>query len=115
MDLRATIFSARAAWSDAYVIDMARKFLAECRWALEAGDGLIDGPVDVELQIRSAAIILSDQGFGDHVEAIVYLGADGSPPHDRPLHGALRLYLDAEGRMITEDRYSPAEWRDRRA
>jgi len=115
MDLRAAMSSARAAWSDECALGVTRDFLAECGWALEAGGGLIEVPADAELRVRSAAFILSDQGFGDHVEAIVYLGADGSPPHDLPRHGVLRLYLNAEGRMITEDRYSPAEWRDRRA
>ena len=114
MDLRAVMSSARAAWSDACVVGLARAFLSRCGWALEVDGGLIDVPMDAEFRVRSAAFILSDHGFGDHVEAIVYLGADGSPPHDLPRYGVLRLYLDAEGRMITEDRYSPDEWRDRR-
>jgi hypothetical protein len=44
----------------------------------------------------------------------VYLGVERSLPHLFPVHGVLRLYLNAAGQMITEDRYSPAAWRGRR-
>ena len=111
MDLRAAMADVRAAWSDDHVCRVARRFLAECGWELEAGDGSIRVPPDAELLVYSAAVIFSEFGFGDHVEALVYLGVGGSPPNVRPVHGVLRLYLNGAGEMITEDRYSLDDWR----
>ena len=113
MDMRAAMDGVRAACSAEYVCRVARTFLAECGWELEAGDGSIRVPPDAELAVYSAAVIVSDHGFGDHVEAIVYLGVERSPPNVWPVHGVLRLYLDPAGQMVTEDRYSPAEWLQR--
>ncbi|MGL4553811.1 MAG: hypothetical protein ACRC33_21825 [Gemmataceae bacterium] len=111
MDLRAAMDALRAAWSDAHVCGVARTFLAECGWELEAGEGFIRVPPDAELLMYSAASTVSDySGFGDHVEAIVFLGAERSPHGTFPVHGVLRLYLNAAGQMITEDRYSAADW-----
>ena len=109
MDLRAVMSSARAAWSDAHVLGVARQFLTLCGWSLEVGDGIIEVPMDAELRVISWALIFSQDGFGDHAVAIVYLGLDKPPRHDLPLHGVLRLYLNADGQMITEDRYSPTQ------
>ncbi|MBO0697588.1 MAG: hypothetical protein J2P46_04275 [Zavarzinella sp.] len=113
MDMRAAMDGVRAAWSAEHVCRAARAFLAECGWELEAGAGRIRVPPDAELAVSRAAVVVSDHGFGDHVEAVVYLGVEGSPPNVRPVHGVLRLYLNAAGRMITEDRYTPAEWLQR--
>jgi len=113
MDMRAAINDFRAAWSDDHVCGVARDFLAECGWELEAGEGFIRVPPDAELAVYSAAVILSERGFGDHVEAIVYLGIERSPPDLFPVYGVLRLYLNPAGQMITEDRYSPAGWLQR--
>lgn len=110
MDLRTAMDVVRAAWSDAHVCRLARDFLAGCGWALEADGGAVRVPADAELLVYSAAVIVSDHGFGDHVEAIVYLGVKRSPPNVFPVHGVLRLYLDAAGRMVTEDRYTVADW-----
>ena len=110
MDLRAAIDALRAAWSDTHVCGVARSFLAECGWELEAGDGYIRVPPDAELVVYSAASIVSAHGFGDRVEAIVLLGVERSPPNIWPVHGVLRLYLSTAGEMITEDRYLPADW-----
>lgn len=113
MDMRAAMDGIRAVWPDDHVRRVARDFLANCDWELEAGAGSIRVPPDAELAVYSAAVVVSDHGFGDHVEAIVYLGVEGSPPDMRPVHGVLRLYLNPAGEMITEDRYSPAEWMQR--
>jgi hypothetical protein len=113
MDLRPAMDGVRAAWSDDHVCRVARDFLAECGWALEAGEGegeWLRVPPEAELLVYSAAVILSGLGFGDHVEAIVYLGVERSPHNVWPVHGVLRLYLNAAGQMITEDRYLPTEW-----
>jgi hypothetical protein len=113
MDLRAAIEAVRVAWSDDHVCNVARAFLAECGWELEAGEGWIKVPPEAELAVYSAAVLVSDHGFGDHVEAIVYLGVERVPPNLFPVHGVLRLYMNAAGRLITEDRYSLDEWRRR--
>ncbi|HKA05845.1 MAG TPA: hypothetical protein VKD71_01225 [Gemmataceae bacterium] len=110
MDMRAAMDGVRAAWSAEHVCRAARDFLAECGWELEAGAGHIRVPPDAELAVYSAAVIVSDHGFGDHVEAVVYLGVERSPPNVWPVHGVLRLYLNPAGQMVTEDRYTPAEW-----
>ena len=110
MDLQVAIDAVRATWSDDHVCRVVRNFLAECGWELEADEGFIRVPPDAELLVYMAAVIVSAHGFGDHVEAIVYLGVERSPPNVWPVHGVLRLYLNAAGQMITEDRYSPAEW-----
>lgn len=114
MDLRAAMNAIRAAWSDEHVCHIARDFLARCGWKLEVGARFLRVPPDAELLVYSSAVIVSDRGFGDHVEAIVYLGVEGSLPNVIPVYGVLRLYLNAAGEMITEDRYSPAGWRTRR-
>ena len=113
MDMRAAMEAVRAEWSDDHVCAVARAFLAKCGWELEAGEGWIKVPPGAELAVTSAAVVVSDHGFGDHVEAIVYLGVEGSPPHQLPVHGVLRLYLNETGQLITEDRYSPDQWRSR--
>jgi hypothetical protein len=113
MDLRAAMDALRSTWSDEYVCGVARAFLAGCGWELEAGDGHIRVPPDAELLVYSAASVVSEFGFGDHVEAIVYLGVGRSPPNVWPVYGVLRLYLNDAGRMITEDRYSIADWQRR--
>ena len=101
----------RAGWSDDHVCRVAREFLAECEWELEAGEGSIQVPPEAELLVFSAAVIVSDHAvFGDHVEAVMYLGVERSPPNLFPAHGVLRLYLNAAGQLITEDRYSLARW-----
>ena len=110
MDMRAAMDGMRAACSAEHVCRVARGFLASCGWELEAGAGLIRVPPDAEFAVFSTAVIVSDYGFGDHVETVVYLGVGGAPPNVWPVHGVLRLYLDPAGRMITEDRYSRAEW-----
>lgn len=110
MDLWAAMDAVRAAWSDEHVCGVARAFLAECDWGLESGDGWIRVPPNADLVVYSAAVIVSQYGFGDHVEAIVYLGADQSPSGIFPVHGVLRLYLNAAGQVLTEDWYTPAEW-----
>lgn len=103
------------AWSDDHVRRVTRDFLTRCDWALGDDDGWICVPPDAELVVLGRALILSEHGFGDHVTVIVYLGVnDPSSRNPSPLHEVLRLYLNADGRMITEDRYSPADWRDRR-
>ena len=103
MDLWAAMDAVRAAWSDEHVCGVARAFLAECDWGLESGDGWIRVPPNADLVVYSAAVIVSQYGFGDHVEAIVYLGADQSPSGIFPVHGVLRLYLNAAGQVLTEE------------
>ena len=111
MDLRPAMDAVRVAWSDDHISRVARDFLAECGWALEVGEGeWLRVPPEAELSVYSAAVILSGHGFGDHVEAVVYLGVERSPPNVWPVHGVLRLYLNAAGQMITEDRFLPIEW-----
>ncbi|VTR96196.1 unnamed protein product [Gemmata massiliana] len=115
MEMQAAIDSIRAVWSDCHVCQVTREFLAKCEWKLEVGEGWIEVPADAELLVYSAAVIVSDHGFGDHIEAIVYLGVQRVPPTLFPVHGVLRLYLNPAGQMVTEDRYSLAEWVSNRA
>jgi hypothetical protein len=115
MDLTAPITALRVAWSDDHVCQVARDFLIECDWQLEAGEGWIQVPPDAEILVFSAAVILSEYAFGDHIEAIVYLGVERLLASVFPVHGLLRLYLNASGQMITEDRYSLEHWRERSA
>lgn len=110
MDMRTAIVGVRASWSAEHICRVARDFLASCGWELEADDGFIRVPPDAEFEVYSTAIIVSNHGFGDHVEAVVYLGAEQSPPNVWPVYGVLRLYLNLEGQMITEDRYSRTGW-----
>lgn len=110
MDMRAAMSAVRVAWSDADVCRVARAFLAECSWELEVGKERISIPPETELLVYSAAVIVSEHGFGDHIEAIVYLGAERTKCGTFPVHGVLRLYLDPTGGMITEDRYSRGGW-----
>ena len=101
----------RAAWSDEHICRSVRDFLIECGWELELNDRLIRIPQDAELLVYSSAVVVSDfDGFGDHVEAIVYIGVKRSPPNLFPVHGVIRLYLNPSGKMITEDRYLPSAW-----
>jgi hypothetical protein len=97
MDLRPAMAAIRAAWSDDHVCNVARAFVAKCGGELEAGEGSIKVPPEAELAVDSRAVVVSDWGFGDHVEAIVFLGVAGAPPNRVPLHGVLRLYLTADG------------------
>ena len=114
MDMRRAMNVVRSAWSDDHVCRVTRQFLSECGWELEADDGWIRVPEDAELLVYSAAIIVSNHGFGDHIEATVYLGVKRLPPNLCPVHGVLRVYLNAAGQFITEDRYSLTEWQSGR-
>jgi hypothetical protein len=111
MDLQVEINAVRAAWSTDHICHVARDFLTACQWELEIDGDWIKVPPDAEIHVHSGAIILSDGGFGDHIVAIVYLGIER--PSLLPVYAVLRLYLNAAGQMITEDRYSPSGWRDR--
>ncbi len=110
MDLRAATDAFRTAWSEDHVCRVARDFLTECGQELETGNGLMRVPPDAALMAYNAAVILTDYGFGDHVETVIYLGVGRSQPHVWPVYGVLRLYLTVAGEMITEDRYSLAEY-----
>ncbi|QJX00079.1 hypothetical protein [Frigoriglobus tundricola] len=86
MDLRGALGGVRAAWSADHVCRVAPAFFAECGWALEVAGGWIEVPPGAELVVFSAAVIVSDhRAFGDHVEAIVYLGVERSPPNLFPV------------------------------
>lgn len=114
MDLNAVVSAARAAWSDEHVRHVARWFLQLCGWRLEVDDETwIEVPPDVELYVYMRGVVLSEHGFGDHLIAILYLGAEHSPPNVFPVHGVLRLYPNSAGEMITEDRYSVQGWASR--
>jgi hypothetical protein len=111
MDLQTEINAVRAAWSTDHICKIARDFLTLCQWELEIDENWIKVPPDAEILVHSGAVILSDEGFGDHIVALVYLGVER--PGLLPKYGVLRLYLNAAGQMMTEDRYSPSGWRDR--
>src|SRR4051812_19841490 len=104
MDLSAAMKAIRVAWSDEVVCRVAREFLAKCAWRLELAEGekIFKVPPETELLVYSAAVIISEHdGFRDHIEAIVYSGVDRTESGIFPVHGVLRLYLDASGQMIT--------------
>lgn len=105
----------REALPATHIATVARQFLAECEWELEVESGRLRLQPDVELLVYSTAIIISDHyTFGDHVEAIVYLGVERSASEVLPALGVLRLYLTVVGSLITEDRYSRSAWMSRR-
>ena len=114
MDLESVVGDALTAWSDDHVRRVTREFLTECSWSLEVDDTLVAVPQEVELVVYSRAIVLSDHGFGNHLEAVVFLGESGYPPNSCPIHGVLRLYLTPTGQMISEDRYSRTGWSERK-
>jgi hypothetical protein len=101
------------------VSEAAIRFLDSAEWELEFdGMGMVTIPREPRPIVASRAYIKphAHGGFGDHYEAIVYLGPEAwltnTATHQNwtPRSGVLRLYFNLNGRFITEDRYSLSAW-----
>lgn len=84
------------------------EFLDEAGWRLEFDDvGILSVPQDPPPKLISRAFIAAhapDVLLGDHFEAVFALAPEWVGENVRGRAGYLRLYFDAEGRFVTEDR-----------
>lgn len=110
MDLTRIVAEAESARSDDHVRRVVGRFLGDCGWALEIDDSIVAIPRDTELYFYSRAIVLSGHGFGNVLQAVVFLGTARSGPNVYPALAMLRVYLSVEVTLITEDRHSAANW-----
>ena len=95
------------------VLVTARRFLDTAGWELEFEDEdgkteLIAIPPDAELVVASRAFILADLpdwSWGNHLSAIVLMGADRKEEIPVAKFGSLRLYFKESGASITVDHF----------
>jgi hypothetical protein len=93
----------------AHVRASAHAFLATCNWQLEIDEEMVTIPHDAELCVRSRAFVKADVGdvfLDDHFEAVVLIGKVQLGPNVGATYGVLRLYFNAAGQFISEDRYN---------
>lgn len=91
------------------VLQHAATFLSKCDWRLEIDGEIVEIPKNADLIVRSRAFIkadLDDVFLGDHLEAVVILGAEELQAHMCAKYGVLRIYFDLNGQFISEDRYN---------
>ena len=92
------------------VLSAVEEFLQSADHELEMDNRVISFLSSDTFRVISRAYVISDddEGFGDHFEAGVGLGAeeldDGSWSYTK---GILRIYFSLDGEMITEDRFPP--------
>ncbi|MGH9942441.1 MAG: hypothetical protein ACRD9R_08810 [Pyrinomonadaceae bacterium] len=90
------------------VLRQATAFLDACAWTLEISDDhFVNIPQGTTLVVRSRAFVKADMSdyvlLDDHFEAVVHVGeAEGLR---RAKYAVLRMYFNAEGKFVTEDRY----------
>ena len=95
------------------VLATARRFLDTAGWEMEFEDE--DGetervaiPRDADLVVASRAFVRADLlelSFGNHLSAIVLIGAERKEKNPVAKFGILRLYFNEFGAYITEDHF----------
>ena len=81
--------------------------LDRCGWELEIDESLTSIPRETPIGVRSRAFIKADAAdifLGDHYGAVVLLGIEAIGEYQRAKYGVLRMYFNAEGDFVSEDR-----------